>query len=181
MTYKRIIALFASILLILAIAGCSGSTQGQGDISEGSSADQPQQAQNDIQGLDDATDSNQSESSDDGSLLSGGGEWPTTKVGQAFPEPQFASKPYGVSTAGDTSAIVYYDNVTSDEVSAYIQTLEDAGYTNNVSESRSAGMYTWSADDGSGDGLFDGLVSIRYMSQNGEHKNDVMLQISVMS
>lgn len=174
---RSLVALSFSVLLALAVTGCSGPSQDQGGAGTGSSAEQTTQAQSDSQSTADEADSSQS----DNSLLSGGGEWPTTRVGQVFPEPQFASKPYRSNVIGDDSATVYYDNVTADEVTAYVQTLEDAGYTDNVSESKGDGLYSWSADDGNGDGLYNGFVSISYTAENGEHKNDVMLQISVLS
>ena len=177
MVGKQVISLPLTLLLAFSLAGCGNSAQEQVDTDTESATEQSAQAQNGVQSQDDSDSSEQPESS---SLLSGGGEWPSTKVGRTFPEPQFASKPYSVSTSGDTAAIIYYDNVTSDEVTAYINTLKDAGYTNNVSEMRSDGMYDWSADDGNSDGLCNGIVSIRYMSENGDHKNDIMLQIAVM-
>lgn len=179
MSSVRTSLLVTALAAALALAACSAGVSDVAGSSSGS--EEERQTVTEPTLTDDSETETVEDEAEGGEASSEEAEWPTNAAGQTFPEPRFSSTPYRVSTFYDTSASIYYDGVTRDEVDAYVQTLKDAGYAYDVSETEGDGTYEWSADDDAdGDGYFDGSVSLSYRAESGDRENVVVLQLGLM-
>lgn len=159
---KKLFAVLMALALI-ALPACSGGTPSTGQAD--GSASNVETVNGSEQGSDQNEGSDHSEGSAEtstGLTMLGSLEWPENEVTEGVPVPQF-SVPIGDLHTSEYTVAATWENVSEEEAAAYVQSLKDAGFTFEVSESTSSTSYSYSACNGDiGSVSFGALRSVHF-------------------
>lgn len=166
---RKILVLFLSVMLALAVLGCSSAKEAP--------AEQPAQEEAAKSGDEKSVGDEVKESLDEGAegkIVAGdttveyGGSWPDYAMLKNIPKPSVGTVATTEEVEGKMAGVMLVD-MTLEDCKEYAEGLTDAGFDQNVIESDMQGMYSYSADNA--DGLH---IDCGYVSES------VIIQVSVI-
>lgn len=163
--FRQLGVIISTLLVVFIVSGCSAKPS-----SPTSPSAQTNPSTTDTKAETPATEVAPATNSSEKSSLFTANEFPENEVTAALPAPKFSVNASSLKTSNGM-VIVSYDSVPEAEVVNYIKQVKDAGFTYEVSESKSNDSYSYRAQNAQD--ILQATIFSLYYGSDGSLRIDV--------